>query len=41
MTTDSHMRKRLCQAPSLAAVFKIGETDFKYTPKLGGPFAMQ
>lgn len=40
-TTDFHMRKRLCLVPSLAAVFKTGETDFKYTPKLGDPFAMQ
>lgn len=41
MTADFHMRKRLCLALSLSAIFKIGETDFKYTPKPGGPFAMQ
>lgn len=38
MTTDFHMRKGLCLAPSLAAVFKTGERDFKYTPKFRGPF---
>ena len=41
MITDFHMRKRSYLAPGLAAIFKTGETDFKYTPNPGGPFAMQ